>query len=283
MRAIAPVYTLPIRTWPTMYAPAAQSLTPQLLNLHPAFESPVVFDTPPRELWKPESFSWKRAGLHFVSGLFAPIKTILDHPVKAALGITAGLIITSVFPVTLPLLLIAGFARGGYQIVKGLYTGVQQYQLGNITQAEKAFYNIGDGTSSIGLALLIRKRSAVATAESKATVTGLNAAEEAQRASQLSFIGSIKESLSIVSREGVFAMWKNLLDPIKAWTAVNKADLVRLFRVLPGLSGALIEPILNLFTSIPNCPGQMALRASHASETYPQCHATHPFPQFANV
>jgi hypothetical protein len=210
-----------------------------------------------------EGFSLFRAGKKFLAGLISPVTKIINHPIKAALGIAAGVIIGTLCPVTVPLMFIAGGLFAGHKLLKGVYNAVSNYSQGNMRAAEDAFYDMGEGTSGLGLTLLGTRKAALAAAEAKASVTGADAALAGEKVSGLGFFGKVKEIFSIFSKEGIHAVWKNLVDPVKTWAFTNRGQLAPLIKsvigLIPGLNSIpgltqVVDPALNALGTIPDCP-----------------------------
>lgn len=105
-------------------------------------------------------FSISEAGKNFVKGLVSPITNLLSSPKNFIIGV--GMIGASTVAVAAtggaaaPILVAAGVGMGAIQVAKGIY-GIASAENGD--EAEKAFYDIGGATSSIGLSVAGAKSS----------------------------------------------------------------------------------------------------------------------------
>ena len=119
-------------------------------------------------------FSWGEAGKNFVGGLISPVTNMFKSPKNFLTGagcIAAGIGICALGGA--PLLIGAGLAIGAIQAGKAVYKAVTAKDGDDV---EKAFYDAGAATTSIGLSLIgarALKASAAKTAAATNTERGL--------------------------------------------------------------------------------------------------------------
>lgn len=195
-----------------------------------------------------QNFSVLRAVKETAKGIFRPISTLIHHPVKTAFTLGATLTLAVAAPITVPIMVAAGFGFGAIQTAKGIKTALSEAAHGNYAASEKAFGNIGEGAFSIVSSLVgIRQAGAIA-AEAKAARlslssttslkekmiaidNGLTAALQVQKGS---YLNAFKETFSVFSLEGLKTTGTQL-NPIRL-TALAKAKsqtLVSLFTESP--------------------------------------------------
>ncbi|WMU93352.1 hypothetical protein EMOOHJMP_00159 [Microcystis phage MaAM05] len=114
------------------------------------------------------SFSIFRALKETVKGVCAPIVTMVKHPVKTAVALAGTVALTSVAPITIPIMVVTGLATGGWQVLKGVKSAVSEAKQGNYTASEKAFGHIGEGGFGLISSLLGVRQAGSVAAESKA-------------------------------------------------------------------------------------------------------------------
>lgn len=196
----------------------------------------------------PQNFSVLRAAKETVKGIFRPISTLIHHPFKTAFTLGATIVLAAAAPITVPIMVAAGFGFGALQTAKGIRTALSEAAYGNYAASEKAFGNIGEGAFSIVSSLIgIRQAGAIA-AEAKAARlslssttslkekmaaidNGMTAAIQIQKGS---YLNAFKETFSVFSLEGVKTTGTQL-NPIRL-TALAKAKsqtLVSLFTESP--------------------------------------------------
>ncbi len=116
-------------------------------------------------------FSFGEAGKNFFKGLISPVTGMVDMMTSSIGGflggsaiIAAGVGIVAIG--ALPILIAIGAAYGVFQLGKG---AINLLGADNGDEAEKAFYNLGAGTSAVGLAAFSAK-GALVSAQSKGAV-----------------------------------------------------------------------------------------------------------------
>lgn len=148
---------------------------------------------------------------NFYKGIFSPISAVIEHPV-ITIGVTAGTIgLCTAIPVMAPVLG-AGFGLlSAYQLGKGIVNIVQNYQNGNYDEAEKSFYDTGEGSIGIALGALGIKQGAKIAQEAKMMnkldINSLNPVEKAnadKNVKNMSKIEALKETGTLfTSKEGI--------------------------------------------------------------------------------
>jgi hypothetical protein len=196
-----------------------------------------------------QGFSVFRAGKEFLKGIFRPLVTMIKHPLMTVAAIGGGLLLSSVAPVTIPLLLIAGGVYGGIQLFRGVKNVAQHAMAGDNEGAEKAFGEIGEGTFALATSALgVRSGGAIA-AEARATTTAMgsatNAAERVsaiekgiEAASQVkggTWLNALKENVMLLtSKSGWQASWSQLNPMTLSKNLVTKlGDIGRMFTTMP--------------------------------------------------
>ncbi|WP_303673434.1 hypothetical protein [Vampirovibrio chlorellavorus] len=164
-----------------------------------------------------QSFSVFRAVKETVKGALNPIVTMVKHPFKTAVALAGTVALTAVAPITIPIMVAAGLATGGWQVLKGLKTAVSEAKQGNYTASEKAFGHIGEGGFALVSSLLgVRQAGSVAaeakaarlslsdtasaTEKLRAVDQGLKAAVNVQNGT---WQNALKQTLSVFSPEGL--------------------------------------------------------------------------------
>ena len=109
----------------------------------------------------------------FGKGIIRPIKNIFKHPIKSALMIAgAAALIIGTGGAAAPLLVGAGLAMGGYQLIKGGYVAMTAK-----TKGEKlaALEDMGEGTFTVGASLAGARSYAKTTSVGSAVTKNLGA------------------------------------------------------------------------------------------------------------
>lgn len=164
-----------------------------------------------------QSFSVFRAFKETVKGAFTPLVTMVKHPFKTAVALAGTVALTSVAPITIPIMVATGLATGGWQVLKGLKTAISEARQGNYTASEKAFGHIGEGGFGLVSSLLGVRQAGSVAAEAKAARLSLSATaspteklravdqglKAAVKVQNGSWQNALQETLSVFSPEGL--------------------------------------------------------------------------------
>jgi hypothetical protein len=198
---------------------------------------------------KKERFSIFGAAKQFFKGTLRPIATMLKHPFMTAGALAATVAVASFAPVVIPIMVLAGLALGGKQILGGVKNAVSEYQAGNYGAAEKAFGDIGEGAFTFGTSALGVRTGGAIAAEARATNSALKTAttaadkvkaveaglDAAVKVRQGGWFNALKENVKLVtSREGWQASWSQLnpRNVVSNFRAIGK-ETVRMFKEKP--------------------------------------------------
>lgn len=138
-------------------------------------------------------FSIFQAFKKFVSGIFSPITALFKNPLQAGLLLIGGIALITLVPSALPLLIAFGVGFGAYQVVNGFIKMGSCLTQGKLDDAERAFHDVGAGTSSILLSYLGARGGAATALRAKATASAIRGGrslaasiDEGMKASELS-------------------------------------------------------------------------------------------------
>lgn len=165
-------------------------------------------------------FTWKEAGKNFLGGLVSPITNMFKSPTNFFIG--AGCILAGAVVCALggaPLLIGAGLLIGGYQACKA---GYKLATAKDGDDKEKAFYDAGSATTTIGLSLLgakFAKNSTASSTTSGSTTTTSNttalATTEGSKGALVTYLTNAKTKIGGVSNTAI-TKYNGLKNNIKA-------------------------------------------------------------------
>lgn len=160
-------------------------------------------------------FDMSEAAKNFGKGIISPLKAVVDHPI-ATIGIVAGTAVaTTLIPVLAPVLAVGFGVASVYQIGKGTYQAVKNYQNGDYDKAEQSFDKIGQGVVGTALSLIGIKQSAKIANEAKLmkelnvkSLTHTQKTEIATNVDKGGFINALKDNFSLfTSKKGLGAIF----------------------------------------------------------------------------
>lgn len=149
-----------------------------------------------------KDFSVSNAAKNFFKGLISPITNLLSSKKNMAIGaamvVGSALAIAAVPPLA-PILTVAGLIYGGVCAAKFAY---KEITAKNNAERENAFYDLGEGTSTVGLSMLGAKSAlrtvSIGTKEMSATAASLKCIQIAGSSSVESY-QTIKTGLFITN------------------------------------------------------------------------------------
>lgn len=180
-------------------------------------------------------FSFSEALKNFGKGLVSPITNMFSSPENliAGLGMIAGsaLLIAATGGAAAPLLVAAGVATGAFQAGKGIYKIATAK---NGDDVEKAFYDVGGATSTIGLSVAGAKASLKQANFETGDLNLLTATKKCFTASKDCAVDSIGSFTSGAFKSNLLTAYKNLSVPknFKKYAkeiAAEKRDFQRSF------------------------------------------------------